>query len=236
MSRLAKGCVAEFLGTFALIFFGAGSIVMTTSAPDSGANLATVAMAHGLVLIVFVSACMYISGAQFNPAVSIGVAVAGKQSWKQAGIFIAVQLFAAACGAGMLMFMVGREAADKTFLGATVGALSGVANEGGAEIVKLFILEAMMGFTLMFIIFSAVIDDRAHKLGGFCVGLTVMACIVGFGPMTGASMNPARSFGPALYYWSEFSSVHWVYFVAPVVGAIIAALLYKHVWDESSDS
>jgi MIP family channel proteins len=227
MNQLTRGCVAEFLGTFALVFFGCGSIVLTQGSIGAG-SLMTVAAAHATALIVFVGACMYVSGAQFNPAVSIGVALAGKQSWVQAGAFIVVQLVASACAAGLLVAVLGRGMTDPVNLGATLGSmtLEGV----GKNAVGAAVLEGVMTFALMFVIFAAVVDERAHRLGGLCVGLTVLACIVGFGPLTGASMNPARTFGPLLYHWEVHAPVVWVYVAGPVAGAAAAAAVYKVVW------
>jgi len=232
MHALARGCLAEFLGTFALVFFGAGSIILTASpypGVEPAGSLVTVALAHGLVLTVFVTACLYVSGSQFNPAVSIGLLAIGKQDARTAGAYILSQLLAAASAAGMLVFLLGAKEPTSTMieearLGATLGELSlGEA----ANPLAVFGLELLMTFALMFMILAAVVDGRAHKLGGFCVGLTVATCIVGFGPLTGASMNPARSFGPALYgHWQ----MHWVYWVAPILGAVFAALVYKFAW------
>lgn len=226
MNNLSRGCIAEFIGTFALVFFGAASIVLTQDNIGAG-SLVTVAMAHGLSLVVFVTACMYISGAQFNPAVSIGLLVIGKQKAPQAFAFIAAQLVAAVCAAGALVFLLGRDMTDPVRLGATLGSLT-----DAGDIKAVLGIEFLMTFALMFVIMATVVDDRAHKLGGFCVGLVVAMCIVAFGPLTGASMNPARSFGPALYgYWD----MHWVYWAAPIAGAITAAVVYKVVWESGDE-
>lgn len=230
MNRLLQGCIAEFLGTFALVFFGCGSIILAAH-PDFGqGNLITIALAHGLALVVFVTACMYISGAQFNPAVSIGLIAAGKQDIKTAAAYIITQLFAAGCAAGMLILILGREVADHEAvrLGATIGSLTDAGN--AAAVIG---LEIILTFTLMFVILAAVVDDRAHKLGGFCVGLTVAMCILAAGPLTGASMNPARTFGPAMYgHWD----MHWAYWVGPVIGSLLAAGVYRVVWEGERES
>ncbi|MBC7834610.1 MAG: aquaporin [Phycisphaerales bacterium] len=231
MNRLVQGCIAEFLGTFALVFFGAASIIIAAS-PAAGAQpvaptagLVTVALAHGLILAVFVSACMYISGAQFNPAVSIGLVVAGKQSPVTAGAYIASQLAAASLAAGALVFFLGDDLAIRGGgeLGATIGRFTKEEN-----VLAVVGIEAIMTFALMFVILGAVVDERAHKFAGAQVGMVVAACIVAAGPLTGASMNPARTFGPALV--GGFWEMHWAYWVAPVLGASLAALVYKAVW------
>ncbi|MFM9995415.1 MAG: aquaporin [Phycisphaerales bacterium] len=225
MSKLAQGCVAEFLGTFALVFFGVGSIILTQPATGGAGSLVTVALAHGLILSIFVTACMYVSGAQFNPAVSIALAVIGKQSGKQAAAFILAQLLAAACGAGLWQLVLGPGTAnaDAVKLGATIGSLT-VAGDTPAVLG----IEVVLTFALMVSILMGTVDERAHKLGGFTIGLTVAACILAAGPLTGASMNPARTFGPALCgrHWD----MHWVYWAAPLLGATAAALVYRSVW------
>jgi MIP family channel proteins len=232
MNLLTRGCVAEFVGTFLFVLFGVGSIVLTKlAAPGEipAGSLLTVAVAHGLALSLVITATMYISGGQINPAVSIGLLSIGKQSVRQTGAFIASQLLGAACAAGMLVFLLGTELTEPVKLGATLGRFS-----SGEErnVLGVFGLEFLMTFALMFIVLAAVVDERAHKLGGFCIGLIVATCIVAFGPLTGASMNPARSFGPALYgYWD----MHWVYWLAPIGGAVAAAFTYRVVWEERGE-
>lgn len=225
--RLAPQLVAEFLGTFGLVFFGCASIIISSDkALDgaTGASLVTIALAHGLILAVGVSGAMYISGGQFNPAVSIGLIVAGKQTVVKAGAFVLVQCFAAASAAGMLVLLLGSEIANNperdTNLGATIGVLT-----LRGDIVAVFGFEFILTFALMYVILATLVDRRAPQIiGGLCVGAVVAACILAAGPLTGASMNPARSFGPALYgHWN----MHWVYWVAPVWGAATAAGVYR---------
>lgn len=228
MTDTTRGCVAEFIGTFALCFFGCGSIILTQDAIGAG-SLVTVALGFGTVLAVFVTACMYISGAQFNPAVSIALTAIGKQPLPKTVTFILVQLAAAACACGCLVLFLGRDVADHEAVrvGASLGSLSDANDTFGV-----FGLEFLQTFALMFVVLAAVVDARAHKLGGICVGVVVAACIVAFGPLTGSSMNPARSFGPALYgHWD----MHWVYWVAPIAGAVAAAVVYKAVWGSDSE-
>ncbi|MCA9272727.1 MAG: aquaporin [Phycisphaerales bacterium] len=221
MPNLAKACIAEFIGTFALVFFGCGSIVV---AKNMDGSLVTVAAAFGLVLAVFVPACIYVSGAQFNPAVSIALTLIGKQAPMRTAAYIPVQLLAAACAAGMLVFIVGSGMANAH--DARVGASIGLLNASG-DTARVFLLETIMTFALMFVVLATVVDTRAEKFTGFYVGGIVAVCVVTGGPFTGASMNPARSFGPAIYgHWD----MHWVYWLAPILGASLAALIYKHVW------
>lgn len=234
MNRLTQGMVAEFLGTFALVFFGAGSIIMTHQAIGA-ANLVTIALAHGVTLSIFVTGAMYISGGQFNPAVSLALLLIGKQPPARAGAFIASQLLAACCAAGMLILLLGDGLArnEAVRLGATIGSMTTGAEGVPKSVAGVFGLEALMTFALMFSILMSTVDGRAHKLGGFCIGLTVTAMILAFGPLTGASMNPARTLGPAVYgYWDML----WVYMTAPVVGAAACALVYKAVWSGAAEA
>lgn len=229
MNLLTRGCVAEFVGTFLFVLFGVGSIVLTHS-PVTGetaaGSLLTVAVAHGLALGLVITATMYISGGQINPAVSIGLLAIGKQSVQQTGAFIASQVLGAVCAAGMAVFLLGSDLTEPVKLGATLGTFSAGETR---NLVGVIGLEFLMTYALMFIVLAAVVDERAHKLGGMCIGLIVAVCIVAFGPLTGASMNPARSFGPALYgYWD----MHWVYWLAPIAGAVAAAFTYRVVWEE----
>ncbi len=234
MPKLFPPCVAEFLGTFMLVFFGCGSIIISTGvigghpvAPPPISGLVTIALAHGLILSIMVTACMYISGAQFNPAVSIGLVVCGKQPIAKAVLFIAVQLAAAACAAGLLQVLLTPEVANGE--GPRLGATIGMLTTEGQEFAVLGI-EAVLTFALMWSILAGTVDGRAHKLGGFTIGLTVAACILAAGPLTGASMNPARTFGPAVC--GDHWDMHWVYWAGPVLGAGVAALLYKLFWTE----
>ncbi len=227
MNHLTRGMVAEFIGTFALVFFGAGSIVVAGPMIDAG-SLMTVATAHGMALVVFVTAAMYISGGQLNPAVSIGLAVIGKQKPGQALAFMLAQCVAAIAAAGLILLFFGAELAqaEGVRLGATLGRFSSGEHQ---NLVALIGLEVIASFALMFIILATVVDERSPKIGGIGVGLVVMMCIVAIGPVTGASMNPARSLGPAVFgHWD----VHWVYWVAPITGAILAALVYRFAYEE----
>lgn len=235
MPNLLKGSIAEFIGTFALIFFGAGSILMTSGSINQG-SLVTVALAHGLTLGIFITGTMYISGGQLNPAVAIGLLVAGKQGPGRTITFIVAQLLGAASAAGMLVYLLTPEIANNwdpikqtgTNVGATIGSFTLAGNVAGVVI-----LEGLQTFALMFAVLTTAVDSRSHKIGGLGVGLIVACCIMAFGPLTGSSMNPARTFGPALYgHWD----MHWAYWLGPIAGAALASLIYKFVWMETPGS
>ena len=211
-----RAIFAEFVGTFALMFVGGGAIIVT-----GGENLLAIALAHGLILGVMVSATMHISGGQINPAVSIALWVIRKQSSLQTGLFMVAQLAGAIAAAAVLR---GVYDVDSVKLGATLGTL----NDDG-NVLGVIVLETIGTFFLMFVIMGTAVDDRGvgktKAVGGFGIGLTVAAVIRCIGPATGASLNPARSFGPALIgnVWDD----QGLYWLAPIIGAVLAALAYR---------
>jgi MIP family channel proteins len=227
MPSFVRGCVAEFIGTFALCFFGCGSIILTSTHADSGAGLITVALAHGLALAVFVTGAMHISGGQFNPAIAIGLVIRGKQSPTRAFQYIVSQCLGAASACGAIILFLGSDLANNadigTNLGATIGSLTTGTATAPANVVGVFGIEALLSFALMFTVLRCIVDEKTPvKHGGIAVGIVVAGGIVGFGPFTGASMNPARSLGPALYgHWD----MHWVYWAAPITGMAIASIV-----------
>jgi MIP family channel proteins len=235
MTKTTQACVCEFLGTFALVFFGCASIIVTGGsiggqpimAPGTSGGLVTVALAHGLILSIAICSGMYVSGGLFNPALTLGMVVAGKKTFPEAVMFIVVQLLGAACAAGLLLVVLSPEVANSADvkLGATIGKLTEMRFFWGV-----IAFEAIGTFALMTSVLAATVDDRAHKLGGFVIGLTLAAAILAIGPLTGGSLNPARTFGPAVSgsHWD----MHWAYWLGPVAGACLAAVVYREVWHE----
>jgi MIP family channel proteins len=211
--------VAEFIGTFALVFVGGASII-SASGMQGGAPLLQVALAHGLILALMVSALMRISG-HFNPAVTIGFLVTRRIEPTMAALYVVAQL-------------IGAMAAAYALKGLFPGELFNATHGGGQSInidvsfTQAFFLEAIATFFLVFVIFGTAVDERGPKVGGFAIGLTVAANILAIGPLTGASMNPARSFGPAVATGIYTAQV--IYWAAPIIGAIVAAVLYDQLF------
>ncbi|MHC4947639.1 MAG: aquaporin [Planctomycetota bacterium] len=229
----ARAMFAELVGVFALTLVGAGSIIATEAVPGGGGGLLTVALAHGLILGVMVSATMHVSGGQINPAVSIGLAVIRRQTWARASLFVAGQVAGAVLAAGLLQGLLGDvpaaeggRAADVVRLGATLGDPAYRLEAG-----PVFGLELIATFLLMVVMMGTVVDSRGvgrtMSVGGLAVGLTLTACMLFIGPFTGGSLNPARSFGPALLAGAW--DLHWVYWGAPAAGAVLAAVLYDRI-------
>jgi aquaporin Z len=214
--------VAEFLGTFFFCFAGMAAILSASPAVGSGAGIVGIALANGLALSVAVNAFGGISGAHFNPAVSVGFFITGRLPLSSLGPYIAAQLLGATIAAFLCRMLFPVEAVVQAQLGLPLPA---VWAGGGAVILGEFV----MTFLLMTAIFGTAVDGRgqAVKIGGFGIGLTVAFDILAGGALTGASMNPARSFGPALVI-ANFAW-HWVYWIAPIAGASVAAILYEKV-------
>lgn len=201
-----RAIVAEFLGTFALVFFGCGAIA-------NGLPPTAVALAFGLVIAVMVYALGHISGAHLNPAVSIGFAVGRHLPWSKVVTYATAQVLGATAAALVLSVTLGRE----VDLGVTLPA--------GSDL-QSFVWEAALTFFLMLVITAVATDIRAvGQAAALAIGGTVaLGALVG-GPVSGASMNPARSIGPALI--SGDLAHLWLYVTAPVVGAVGGALVYR---------
>ena len=212
MEKAVKPCVAEAVATFASCFVGAASII-------NNAGLLGIAIAHGCMMAVLVSALGHISGGHNNPAVTFAVWVGGKISGRMAVLYIASQLIGAVV-AGLMLRVVFPEATWKVASLGTPMLSPGVSMGTG------ILVETVLTFFLVLVVYGTAIDDRGawKAIAGFGIGLTIMCDILMGGPLTGASMNPARTFGPALAggYWAN----HLVYWIGPLLGGGLAGLLY----------
>ena len=204
---------AEFIGIFALVFVGGGAIMSTTQSPN---GLIIAALAHGLILAIMVTATMRISG-HLNPAVTIGFLVTRRIEPVMAMVYIIAQLFGAIMAAYALKAVFPADVFAATHGGGQSLATDVSVGQG-------ILMEAIATFFLVFVVFGTAVDPAAPKVGGFAIGLTVGADILAIGTRTGASMNPGRSFGPAVV--SQFFEGHAVYWIGPIIGGIAAALLY----------
>ena len=227
MSKASTCFVAEGLGTFALTFIGAGAI-LTTAFTGGDPGLIGIAFAHGLVLAIVVSATMNISGGHINPAVTITMLVTGRIKPPLAIGYIISQLVGASVAGFLLMFIfksMGEAGAE-----AIIACKLGTPNLNAAVSLWMGVLiEIILTFLLVFVIFGTAVDPRAPKIGGFGIGLAVCVDILMGGPLTGAAMNPARPFGTLLGGLGDTADLwpqHWVYWLGPVVGALLAAFVY----------
>ncbi len=214
-----KAALAELLGTFTLVLIGAGAGAL---ADPSSAGLVAVAFAHGLALMVIVYAWGSISGAHVNPAVTFGVAVAGKMEWSKAISYWIAQCLGGIGAAFLLQWFLG----PGSSLGATVGSLTpGIVGAAeGADALKVIVLEGVLTFFLVIAVFASGVHGRNGNMAGIAIGLVLTMDILAGGPLTGGSMNPARTLGPAVAT-GDLNYV-WMYFVGPLAGGAVAALLY----------
>jgi MIP family channel proteins len=210
--------IAEFIGTFTLIFIGAGSILAFSAAPGLNGGIVSIALAHGLAIATMVSALGHVSGGHFNPAVTIGMWVTQKIEGVNAITYILAQLAGAAAGAGVL-----RAALQETTWKAMNLGTPGVTAVSNGQAV---LIEAILTFFLVWVIFATAVDPEGAfgKIAGLAIGFVIVMDIMMGGAFTGAAMNPARSFGPALL--SGTWTAAWVYWVGPIAGGIVAASVY----------
>ena len=212
---LIKACVAEFIGTFTLIFVGVGAIYQN-------AGLLAVAFAHGLAIAVMVSATGAISGGHLNPAVTFGVWVGGKIDLARGVAYWVAQLLGATAAAFLLLYVFAQlpnqVPSDIVAKGTPDLLREGITSGQG------IVIEGVLTFFLVFVVYGTAVDGRAPKIGGLAIGLTVTLDILFNGPLTGAAMNPARVFGPALAsgHWTN----HLVYWIGPLAGGGLAGLVY----------
>ncbi|KAE9602939.1 hypothetical protein Lal_00050231 [Lupinus albus] len=205
--------VAEVVATYFLIFAGCGSVVVNKN-NDNIVTLPGISIVWGLVVTVLVYSVGHVSGAHFNPAVTIAFATTRRFPWKQVPAYVVAQVLGSILGSGTLRLIFSGH--ENQF----PGTLPSGSN------LQAFVTEFIITFYLMFIISGVGTDDRAiGEMGGIAVGSTVLLNVMIAGPITGASMNPARSLGPALIH-SEYRGI-WVYLVSPILGAICGAWVYN---------
>jgi MIP family channel proteins len=214
------------IGTFFLCFAGIGAILSDGPPLHSGIGLVGIALAHGLALSIAVSVFGGISGAHVNPAVTAGMLVTGRIHPLLAVGYVIAQLLGAAAAATVCTMIFPPDAVSSSNLGVPL-PMSPLPNWRVDERIILG-AEFIMTFLLVTAVFGTAVDERGSqvKIGGFAIGLTIAFDILAGGTITGASMNPARSFGPALVGWHW--EYHWCYWAAPIAGGIVAALVYHH--------
>jgi len=205
--------VAEVLGTYFLIFAGCAAVVVNLD-KDKVVTLPGIAIVWGLAVMVLVYSVGHISGAHFNPAVTVAFATCKRFPWKQVPAYVSAQLIGATLASGTLRLMFTGH--QNQFAG-TMPAGSNL---------QTFVLEFIITFYLMFVISGVATDNRAiGELAGLAIGSTILLNVMIAGPISGASMNPARTLGPAIVH-SKYDSV-WVYLLATILGAISGAWVYN---------
>lgn len=220
MDQGPKSYWAEFLGTFTLCFIGQGAIGVQHLVGAGAGALLPVAIAHGLAYALMVSALGATSGGHFNPAVTFGFVVTGRQSWTSAITYWISQLLGALAASFLLRSVLPGESGQATHWGVPMlGA--------GVSTTMALMLEFVLTFLLVTSVWGTLVDERAPRIGGFGVGLTLLMGMLVGGPLTGAALNPARAFGSACA--SGVWDAHWIYWIGPLLGGAAAARVYKQV-------
>lgn len=218
---LEQRALAEFVGTFTLVFIGVGSIAAAAAVGggEGGAGLVTIAVAHGLAIAVMVSAIGHVSGGHLNPAVTLAATTARRIHLRDALIYLTAQFAGAIAAAAVLRGVLLRSLWSEANLGTP--ALGGGVSAGQGVVI-----EGILTFFLVWVVFATAVDPEGAfgRIAGLAIGFVVMMDIMMGGPFTGGAMNPARFLGPALVggYWDNA----WVYFVGPVTGGLLAAGVY----------
>ena len=218
--NLSKAALAELIGTFTLTLIGAGSGAAAEAAHMPG--LLVAAFAHGVALMIIVYTWGTVSGAHVNPAVTLGVWVGGKISFGRTIVYWLAQFAGAVGAAYLLLYLVG---ADGLKFGQTLGSFT--ANPANMDIARTIVIEAVLTFFLVAAVYSAAVYNRFGNAVGLAIGFVLTADILFGGPYTGASMNPARSFGPflALNNLQPF----WLYVVGPAIGGLVAGIVQAYI-------
>ena len=224
MYNTPQKLVAEFIGTFALVFFGCGAVCTDQYLHGTGGlGLLGVALSFGLAIALMVCALGHISGGHFNPAITIGFWVTKRINTVDTILYWAAQLAGAIAAAFLLKAIVPEDTWRAVALGTPELARDFPRWAG-------MVLEAVTTFFLVFVVFATAVDERGtfKSVAGFAIGLTITLGILVSGPLTGGALNPARAFGPAL------ASTHWanhgVYWVGPLAGGFVAGLLYDTLY------
>ena len=218
-----KKYLAELIGTFVLVFFACGTAAVVGCDPDNGTGYLLTALAFGLVIVAMAYSIDNVSGCHINPAVSIAMLVSGKLSVKDFIGYIVAQFAGAIAGAAALMAFVGKES------GLGANALY------NGDIVASLVIEVILTFVFVLAILGVTSKVENGAVAGVVIGLTLtLVHILGIS-FTGTSVNPARSFGPALFVGGDALANVWVFLVAPLMGGVLAALVYKFLASAKND-
>jgi aquaporin Z len=221
---------AEFFGTLVLVLMGCGSAVIAGANGTTGVGILGIAFAFGLSVVAMAYAIGHISGCHINPAISIGMVVAGRMPAKEAAAYIIAQILGAIAGAGLLFLI----ASGKDGYSVAANGLGqdgyAAASPGGYNLLSGFVAETVFTFIFLLVIFGSTSTKNIHGgFAGLAIGLSlVLIHIVGI-PVTGVSVNPARSIGPALLVGGTAISQLWLFILAPILGSILSAVVWRYL-------
>ncbi len=229
-----KKNLAEFIGTFCLVLFGCGAAVVSgiSSTGPAGIGLLGISLAFGVAVVVMAYAIGPISGCHINPAITISMLVGGKISLSESIGYIISQLLGATVAAAVLYSI------QKGMPGFTMGEWAlgsngwGEGYLGGYSTQSAFVTEAVLTFVFLFVIFATTSKWGNNNMAGLAIGLTLVLIHLVAIPITGTSVNPARSFGPAIFAGGKALQQLWLFIVAPIVGGVAAALVWKGIFEK----
>ncbi|MGY0393396.1 aquaporin Z [Bizionia sp. KMM 8389] len=223
-----KKLLAEFIGTFWLVLGGCGSAVLAAGIPELGIGFAGVAAAFGLTVLTGAYAVGHISGGHFNPAVSIGLWIGGRFDGKELPGYIVAQVLGGIAGAGIL-YLIASGNADFSLASGFAANGYGEHSPMGYDMTSALVTEIVMTFMFLIIILGATHKNASPGIGGIAIGLALTLIHLISIPVTNTSVNPARSTSQALFVGDWAIGQLWLFWVAPIVGAILAGLLYKYL-------
>lgn len=227
-----KKLIAEFIGTFWLVLGGCGSAVLAAGIPEIGIGLVGVSLAFGLTVLTGAYALGHISGGHFNPAVSIGLWIGGRFNSKDLAPYIISQVLGGIAGAGILYLIVSNQAGFSGYSQAGDFATNfyGVEQYGHTfNMTAALVTEIVMTFMFLIVILGATHKNASPGFGGMAIGLALTLIHLISIPVTNTSVNPARSTAQAIFVGAEAMGQLWLFWVAPIVGAILAGIVYKYV-------
>ena len=228
---LSKKLAAEFLGTFWLVFGGCGAAVLSAAFPQLGIGFVGVALAFGLTVVTMAYAIGHISGCHLNPAISVGLAVGKRFPFSDLLPYIAVQVLGALAASGVL-FLIASGKEGFSLSGGFASNGYGAHSPGGYSLAACFIAEVVLTFFFVLVIHGATDHRGVTGFAGLAIGLTLtLIHLIGI-PVTNLSVNPARSTGPAVFVGGWAVQQLWLFWVAPILGSIIAGLLYNALFEE----
>lgn len=229
-----KKLAAEFIGTFWLVFGGCGSAVLAAGFPQLGIGFLGVALSFGLTVLTMAYAVGRISGGHFNPAVSVGLAAAGRMPMGDLVPYIISQVLGSIVAAALL-YLIASGKADFVAGGFASNGY-GAHSPGGYGLLSAFLTEAVLTFVFLFVILSVTSHQATSVFAPISIGLTLTIIHLVSIPVTNTSVNPARSTGPALFADGGWALGQlWLFWVAPIVGAVIAAAVWRIVGDQSDE-
>lgn len=222
-----KKLIAEFIGTLWLVLGGCGSAVLAAAYPELGIGFAGVSLAFGLTVLTMIYAVGHISGGHFNPAVSFGLWAAGRFDKKDLAPYIAAQVLGGLAGASILYLIASGTASFE--LGGFASNGYGALSPGGYSLTAVLITEVVMTFGFLIVILGATHSNAPKGFAGIAIGLALTLIHLISIPVSNTSVNPARSTCQAIFAGGNYTGQLWLFWLAPIVGAVLAGLVYKYI-------